>query len=393
MQNKDAPWDPLPAQRQQPHASNSLPNHYSSSQPIPSNHQTPTDYCRRAGHDLDINAFYSSQPTSNGSHLLANYDYTRFACGDGMGRSPQSIPPYLHESSYTASTAASETEMLMEGEGFYQQSDDLHMLAGNQIAQAGINLDSDMEDPTSSSYKVSAVQPYDIGIGDHLLSQLYSYPGNPSSGSLPTGSLNQSFNAVNTSINPPTISLSSDPTISLSQPSQNIADRRSSSRHEGDIPGSYPPTAHHYPLQHSSVDHRLTDDASFRPRSLTLPENPLAASASRVSGRRRRSSNSGSIINSRSKTLEAIDEDLEARASDENALVEGEGDAASAQPIVRTGSGRPRRDGPLPEDVRRQTGERRKEKKICIPCKVTKIVVRRTGEDHMWPCLHLRPVR
>ena len=347
------------------------------------NYQTPMIEWTQSNCELDFNTLRSSQPTSDGSHLRSNYDYTNFAFGDGMGRSPQSIPRYLPESSYDGSTVASEAEMLMEGDGFYQQSDDVHILPGNQNAQAGINLDSDMEDASSFNHPVSAVPPYDIGIGDHLLPQRYSYPGNPSTGSLPTGNLHQSFNAANMSVNTPFFSLSSDPTISLSQHFPNIADRRSSSRHEGDVPGSYPPTAHHYPVQHSSGHHRLKDDTRSRPRSLTLPQIPLNASASRIGGARRRSSNTGSNLNSRNKTLEAIDEDLEARESGETALVEGEGDETSAQPMVRSGSGRPRRDGPLPEDVRRQTGERRRDKKICIPCKATRISVRRTASDHM----------
>lgn len=347
------------------------------------NYQTPMNDWTQSNCELDFNTFRSSQPTSDGSHLRSNYDYTNFASGDGMGRSPQSIPRYLPESSYDGSTVASEAEMLMEGDGFYQQSDDVHMLPGSQYAQAGINLDINMEDTPSLKFPASAVPPYDIGIGHHLL---YSYPGNSSTGTFPTGSLNRSVNAADTSIHAPTFDLSLDPTISFSQQYPNIADRRSSSRHEGDIPGSYPPTAHHYPVQHASGHHRLKDDTTFRPRSLTLPQNPLNVSSSRIGGTRRRSSNSGSILNSRNKTLEAIDEDREARAADENALVEGEGDTASAQPMVRTGSGRPRRDGPLPEDVRRQTGERRKDKKICIPCKATRISVRGTAFDQMQPC-------
>lgn len=375
MQNKEDPWDPLPAQMQQHRAATSVPNQYSSSQPIMPNYQTPMNDWSQSNRELDFNAFRSSQPTSDGSHLRGNYEYTNFAFGDGMGRSPQSIPRYLPESSYDGSTAASEAEMLVEGDGFFQQSDDVHMFPGNQNAQAGINIDSDMEDALSINYPASAVPLYDIGIGAHLVPQRYSYPGNPSTGSFPTGSLHRSFNAADTSQNGPTFCLSSDSTTSVSQQYPNIADRRSSSRHEGDVPGSYPPTAHHYPVQHASGHHRLKDDTRLRPRSLTLPQNPFA-SASRIGGTRRRSSNSGSILTSRNKTLEAIDEDREARASDEIALVEGEGDTASAQPMVRTGSGRPRRDGPLPEDVRRQTGERRKDKKICIPCKATRISVR-----------------
>ena len=329
--------------------------------------------------EFDFHTFRSSQPTSDGSHLRSNYDFTNYAFGDGMGRSPQSIPPYLPESSYDGSTVASEAEMLMEGDGVFRQSDDVQMLPSSQNAQAGINIDLNMEDTPSFTFPVSAVPPCDIEIGHHLL---YSYPGNSSTASCPTGSLHRSFNAANASIHAPTFSLSSDPTVSFSQQYPNIADRRSSSRHEGDVPGSYPPTAHHYPVQHPSGHHRLNDDNTFRPRSLTLPQNPLTPSASRIGGMRRRSSNSGSMLNSRNKTLEAIDEDREARASEENALVEGEVDTASAQPMVRTGSGRPRRDGPLPEDVRRQTGERRKDKRICIPCKATRISVRRTASDH-----------
>ena len=386
MQNKDAPWDPFPAQRQQRRGANFVPNYYSSSQPIMHNHQIPTDDWTQSNHELDLNTFNSSQPTSDGSHLLSNYDYTNFAFGDGMGRSPHDIPRYLPESSYTGSTNASEAEMLMEGDGFQQQSDDARMLPGYQNAQAGINVDSDMEDASSSNFPASAVPPYDIGIGDHLLPQPFSYPGNPSTGSLPSGNLHQTFNAADIDMTAPTFSLNSNPTISFSQHFPNIADRRSSSRHDGDVPGSYPPTAHHYPVQHSSGHHRLKEDTRSRPRSLTLPQNPLNASVSRVSGTRRRSSNSGSNLNSRNKTLEAIDEDREARACDDDALIEGEGDAAAAQPMVRTGSGRPRRDGPLPEDVRRQTGERRKDKKICIHCKATRVEVRRTTLGTMQPC-------
>ncbi|KAL9102574.1 MAG: hypothetical protein Q9163_002292 [Psora crenata] len=147
-----------------------------------------------------------------------------------------------------------------------------------------------------------------------------------------------------------------------------VADRASSTKFEGTVPGSFPPTEGHYPK--TAVPKR-------RYRTVSAPQ-----SSSNV-GRRRRSTNRkrGNSVSSTggNAPLTAIGEETEAVSPrgwatplEEEALHTEETIVSQTMQRTASGKARGRRTDKLAEEVRHKAARNRREKTVCTNCKAAK---------------------
>ena len=225
---------------------------------------------------------------------------------------------------------------------FISPPDDLHLTQQDTIAGLGDHF-------FRAPHKCSGTRCWCLNErSSHVTGQTFSYAG-----------ISKNFNLPDDNI--------LDPNKAVV-----IADRASSTKFEGTIAGSFPPTGKHYPRSSKS---------KWRQRTVSAPQRTSNVAQQRRSTNRKRRDSAASTVKS-VDTLAAIGEELVSDSLSGEVITLEEGsyaheEATASQMMRRTSSGKARgkRSGQLQEEARNNAARIRREKTMCTNCRSDKQTV------------------